>query len=678
MNVATVTGQDPDGNDVTDTSDDPTDPTDVDPNNDGDPDDPTVTDLSNPMLSLSKVFASFEDVNGNGVNDAGDIIHYNLTVENTGNVDLTNVMVTDPGATVIGGPIALLAVGVVDSTTFTATYVITNADIVLGTYTNVATATGTDPDGNDVSDISDDPNDPTDIDPNNDGDPDDPTIVVINPISDLELTKVVTDGNYTPSVGDEISFDITVSNNGPSVATGVIVHDMLPSGFTYVDHAVSSGIYDPVTGDWNDLDEIPVGTSVTLNITVLVNAAGGYTNVAEVMFANESDNDSPHGNGVLAEDDMDDAVVNPISVIADLSLVKTISDGNTVPYVGDEMTFDIQVINDGPQTATGVSVMELLESGYTYINHSASSGNYNYLTGLWSNLDDIPAGTSQVLTITVLVNPTGDYTNTAEVLTSDQDDSDSTPGNGDLTEDDMDTIINITPIQVIDLEVVKTASDLEPEMTTIETEITFTIEVTNKGPNDATEVVVTDLLPNGFEYLSATTSEGVYDEVTGLWTIGTIENGDTETLTVTVNVLPTGNWTNVAELTAVNPNQFDIDSAPGNGVVSEDDYSFVKVEPILTIPDAFSPNDDGLNDTWIIPGLDQYPNFELEIYDRWGNIVYHYENKNVSIPTWWDGTSNGRMNFQEGESLPAGTYFYLLKYNKGNLQPITGYIFLNR
>jgi len=242
----------------------------------------------------------------------------------------------------------------------------------------------------------------------------------------------------------------------------------------------------------------------------------------------------------------------------------------------------------------------------------------------------------------------------------------------------MDTIINITPIQVIDLEVVKTASDLEPEMTTTETEITFTIDVTNQGPNDATEVVVTDLLPSGFEYLSATTSEGSYDENTGIWTIGTVENGDTETLTVTVNVLPTGNWTNVAELTAVNPNQFDIDSAPGNGVVSEDDYSFVKVEPILTIPDAFSPNDDGLNDTWIIPGLDQYPNFELEIYDRWGNIVYHYENKNVSIPTWWDGTSNGRMNFQEGESLPAGTYFYLLKYNKGNLQPITGYIFLNR
>ncbi len=103
------------------------------------------------------------------------------------------------------------------------------------------------------------------------------------------------------------------------------------------------------------------------------------------------------------------------------------------------------------------------------------------------------------------------------------------------------------------------------------------------------------------------------------------------------------------------------------------------VEPILFIPDAFSPNDDTLNDTWILPGLDQYPNFRLEIYDRWGNIVYDYDNNGAIHPEWWDGYArDGRMNFQDGELLPAGTYFYLLDYNDRILEPKTGWVYLNR
>ncbi len=182
-NQATATGQDPNGQDVTDDSDDPT-TTDHD-NNPNTPDtnnDPTITELEqNPSIELTKT-ATVNDADNNGIN-AGDTITYNFTVTNTGNTALTNITITDPLVTVTG-TIPTLTPGASDSTTFTATYTITQTDIDNGTVTNQATATGQDPNGQDVTDDSDDPtttdhdNNPNTPDTNND-----PTITDVSPPS---------------------------------------------------------------------------------------------------------------------------------------------------------------------------------------------------------------------------------------------------------------------------------------------------------------------------------------------------------------------------------------------------------------------------------------------------------------------------------------------------------------
>ncbi len=96
------------------------------------------------------------------------------------------------------------------------------------------------------------------------------------------------------------------------------------------------------------------------------------------------------------------------------------------------------------------------------------------------------------------------------------------------------------------------------------------------------------------------------------------------------------------------------------------------------IPDAFSPNGDDLNSVWRIPLLYNYLNFRLEIYDRWGNLVYEYDNNGSMEPDWWNGNSNGRLNFQDGKPVPAGTYFYLIDFNDVSREPETGWVFLNR
>jgi gliding motility-associated-like protein len=79
------------------------------------------------------------------------------------------------------------------------------------------------------------------------------------------------------------------------------------------------------------------------------------------------------------------------------------------------------------------------------------------------------------------------------------------------------------------------------------------------------------------------------------------------------------------------------------------DTMFVKVYKNIFVPNAFSPNGDGTNDTWNIPALAAYPFFELVVYNRWGQLVF--QTKNIARP--WDGTLRGKP-------LPIGAYSYFI------------------
>jgi len=187
--------------DVSDSGDETMDEDgDTDPTND-----PTITTiLQNPNLSLTKT-GVYVDVNGDGLPNVGDEIQYTFTVENNGDVDITNIVLTDPllGVVVTGGPIDLL-VGEIDSTTFTATYVLTANDVLSGEVTNQATVTGQDPSGNDVTDLSDDPFNTTNVDIDNDGDPEDETVTVIE-------------------IGDEVVIYTGISPNGDGINDEFII-----------------------------------------------------------------------------------------------------------------------------------------------------------------------------------------------------------------------------------------------------------------------------------------------------------------------------------------------------------------------------------------------------------------------------------------------------------------------
>lgn len=90
-----------------------------------------------------------------------------------------------------------------------------------------------------------------------------------------------------------------------------------------------------------------------------------------------------------------------------------------------------------------------------------------------------------------------------------------------------------------------------------------------------------------------------------------------------------------------------------------------RIEP----PNTFTPNDDGINDTWFIPALSAYPGAEVLIYDRWGQLLF----RSNGYDEPWDGTNNG-------VKVPEGTYYYHIQLNQleGRSPPYTGFISIVR
>src|SRR5262249_41995275 len=149
--------------------------------------------------------------------------------------------------------------------------------------------------------------------------------------------------------------------------------------------------------------------------------------------------DSTPNNNSTTEDD--NASTRP--PIADLSVTKTVALANDADEsgtltIGDDVVFTLTVTNAGPDFATGVQLVDLLASGYTYEGDD-SPGAYDPVTGLW-NVGAMAPGTTVTLNITATINPTGSYANTVQVTASQHFDPDSTPNNNVATEDDQATV----------------------------------------------------------------------------------------------------------------------------------------------------------------------------------------------------------------------------------------------
>jgi uncharacterized repeat protein (TIGR01451 family) len=383
------------------------------------------------------------------------------------------------------------------------------------------------------------------------------------PIPTVDLTMAKSVNTPVPSVGSSVIFTITVSNAaGFSNATGVVVTDQLPNGYTYVSDD-GAGSYVPATGVWT-VGNLAAGASRVLHVTATVRASGVYTNAAEVTAANQPDTDDTYGDGVGT--DHATATANPNGT-ADLSLLKTVDE--PTPAVGTTVTFTLRVSNAlGFTDASGVVVTDLLPDGYAYVSDDGA-GLYVPGTGVW-NVGDVAAGGFHVVHITALVLPTGTYTNEAEVTAADQPDANDLYGDG--AGNDFASVTP-APVPTVDLSLSKIVDQPTPA---VGTNVTFTITVQNAaGFSEATGVIVTDVLPNGYGYVSDD-GAGSYVPATGLWSVGNVAASSSRVLHVTAVVLGSGLYTNAAEVTS--SDQPDANDTYGNG--SGDDFGSVTPVPL--------------------------------------------------------------------------------------------------
>jgi len=370
-------------------------------------------------------------------------------------------------------------------------------------------------------DVDSEPDNEPDFENDNDTEDDQDKVVIGGIQSDLELYKTV-DAECV-NVGEEVTFTVTVENNGGADATGVQAMDQLPACLEFVSANTSVGTYADGSGIWN-IGEIAAGEVETLTITAIVLQVEGCTNAAQIIASDQPDPDSDPNNGEPAEDDQDAVTVEGKAI--DLELDKLCSDGAV--NVGEQMTYTLTLTNNGPSEATNVVVADQLPGQVSYVSASADNGIYSDNTASWT-IPSLPAGETATLDIVIVVNEAGTIENSAEVIAADQPDTDSEPGNADENEDDQASCVH-EGIQ-IDLELDKTVDLTEVN---VGDQVTYTIEVCNEGPSDATGVQVSDNLPAQVAFVS---TSGTYDPATGIAEIGAIAAGACASIDITVEVV---------------------------------------------------------------------------------------------------------------------------------------------
>ncbi|HKR02976.1 MAG TPA: isopeptide-forming domain-containing fimbrial protein [Pyrinomonadaceae bacterium] len=184
----------------------------------------------------------------------------------------------------------------------------------------------------------------------------DPTTIISS--SDLSLTKV-TNSSGT-GVGSSAVFTITVTNTGPSDATGVAVRDQLPAGLTYLNSTASAGTYNSATGVWS-VGNVASGSSPTLQITARIDTIGSITNTAQVTASNQPDPDSTPNNNIATEDDQ--ASSNLSTTPPAISLCKTVLGQPCPPAAinmppGSDITYVITFTNSGGSFASSFVITD--------------------------------------------------------------------------------------------------------------------------------------------------------------------------------------------------------------------------------------------------------------------------------------------------------------------------------
>jgi uncharacterized repeat protein (TIGR01451 family) len=480
--------------------------------------------------------------------DAGGNVTYSLAITNNSPIAATNVVVTDD----LPSGVTFVPNGTNGSTSSTiwTTQANTNAELIAnigtmaanaqqtltvvvtvaagtaaGGITNAATITG---DGREtaINDNSSTAN----------------TTITRNAV--LTLSK--SDGTRTSvTPGDTFTYTLLVTNTGLSTANNVTLTDTLPAGYTFVSFTgTSQG--NPQRTVVSGLDQITAGvTSLAVGATMTVGINVAVANsIAGTSIVNTATADSDDSTAVNASD------TNTIVRNVNLRISKTPS--STTVGVGGKLTYTLAVTNDGPLDVTGIEVDDNLPTGFTL----ATTGNPSSVTNSPNATRDLlwtvgNLASQQTSTVQIIVDVASSFTPATNVINSATIAVDRLVGFTDTTVGDNTATAAVAVEPRYDLLITK-----DDTLTAVATgqSYAYTITVNNSGPSAASNVVVSDTLPTGIQFVSATSNGTNIGTATGQAysaTIPTLASGETRTITLNVRVLSSATGTSIANTATV-------------------------------------------------------------------------------------------------------------------------------
>lgn len=260
---------------------------------------------------------------------------------------------------------------------------------------------------------------------------------------DLELDMELQEGiSNIVAQGEEFTFLVHVENKGPTVGYNSKIRAILPSGFTYLNNAVTMGEYLNDLGVWV-IGDIPPYETQTMEIMVTMDVEGPLTYTCEARTSNVPDVDSTPSNYDPNEDDIDSLTIYTAGILSDIELNASVND--SLAKSDKIRLVNVRVQNNGPANATDIVVKDVFPSELDLTTASTEKGTYEQ--GIWT-IGDLENGETAILNLEVNVELLMDsVTYFAHVITASPIDSDSTPDNNDtqIPHEDDEASVVISP-----------------------------------------------------------------------------------------------------------------------------------------------------------------------------------------------------------------------------------------
>jgi uncharacterized repeat protein (TIGR01451 family) len=359
--------------------------------------------------------------------------------------------------------------------------------------------------------------------------------------------------------GANITYTITVTNNGPDTAVNAVISDPTPAGLTFVSASLPCGGGFPCA-----LGDFPSGASTIVTVTYAVDASasGSVQNTASVGSDTPDPDTGDNASTVTTP-------VVPAVTAADLAIVKT---GPASITAGGDVVYTLVVTNNGPDSAANVVVSDPTPAGLAFVGNSGACASA-YPCAIGALASGASATITSTYTVPVDYAGANPVTNTAGVG------SDTPDPNGSDNVSSVSTTV-IVPTLSADLSIIKSGPPSADRGTTV----TYTIVITNNGPDAVPDAVLADPTPAGLNFMSASTpcTSGFPCALAAL------PVGATATVTATYLVVPTftGTIANVASVTS------------------------------SSVPDP-TPNNNSVTATTVVAGIPGAPVRPVPVDSRW-------------------------------------------------------------